>query len=78
MSHFQNLLKRFALVENAPLYAILLVAGGMAIYTPFVHLKYDPELTIVPSQRDLTTFCKDQNREYHHKFYEWLIGKTKA
>lgn len=42
----------FGLVENYPLYAMLGIASGLAVYMPFRHLMSDPELAVMPSVRN--------------------------
>jgi hypothetical protein len=74
----KNIFKRFTLVENYPLYAMLGVAGFLAIYTPLKHLSTDNELISDPSKRQKNAECENivpNNNEYMGGIYGWVHKK---
>lgn len=68
--------KRFFLVENYPLYFMLVTAATMAIYTPLLHLKEDPEITSNPNERVNFLDKKDKVHVFNHVIYEWMTRKS--
>lgn len=70
-----NLIKRFTLVENYPLYAMVGVASFIAVYTPFKHLTTDFEIVTSPNERDANkkydAIISNEN-EYMGGVYGWV------
>lgn len=74
----KTLFQRFALVENYPLYAMLGVAAGLAMYTPMRHLTIDSELHVDPSKRDNNAVFEDVKKsEYMSGIYAWVYHAYK-
>lgn len=68
-----NLIKRFTLIENYPLYAMVGVAGFLAVYTPFKHFITDSGIVCNPNDRNVN--CENiisNNNEYMGGVYGWV------